>query len=188
MFFVRFGGPVFGWPGLLLPCQVVLVLYHGNFRNAIANTEIPVICNYPHIWRGAIVQNFHISKTIKALCEAKNITISTLLADCNLTKSFIYDLEKRKSSPSCEKMSRIADYLDCSVDYLLGRTDNPLVSTETPNSVAIPFQPTGQLKELVDVYSDLDASQQNMVLTFAKFLAAGGTIPLSTEEMLAEAK
>ena len=27
--------------------------------------------------------------------------------------------------PNGETLKRIADYLDCSVDYLLGRTDNP---------------------------------------------------------------
>ena len=30
-----------------------------------------------------------------------------------------------QSLPSGESLKRIADYLDCSVDYLLGRTDNP---------------------------------------------------------------
>ena len=29
------------------------------------------------------------------------------------------------SLPNGESLLRIADYLDCSVDYLLGRTDNP---------------------------------------------------------------
>lgn len=74
------------------------------------------------------MQNIHIATTIKKLCKSKNITISTLLIDCRLTKSFIYDLEKRATSPSCDKISRIADYLDCSVDYLLGRTDKPEVN------------------------------------------------------------
>lgn len=27
--------------------------------------------------------------------------------------------------PTIENLAKIADYLDCSVDYLLGRTDNP---------------------------------------------------------------
>ena len=27
-----------------------------------------------------------------------------------------------------DSLARIADYLDCSVDYLLGRTDNPAVN------------------------------------------------------------
>ena len=74
------------------------------------------------------MQNAHITQAIKVLCKAKGITISKLLVDCTLTKSFIYDLEKRSTSPSCDKIARIADYLDCSVDYLLGRTDNPEVN------------------------------------------------------------
>lgn len=74
------------------------------------------------------MQNIHIATTIKELCKSKGITISTLLSTCNLTKSFIYDLERRATSPSCDKMSRIADYLDCSVDYLLGRTDKPEIN------------------------------------------------------------
>lgn len=69
------------------------------------------------------MQNIHISTTIKNLCKANGISITSLLHDCKLTKSFIYDLEKRSASPSCEKITKIADYLGCSVDYLLGRTD-----------------------------------------------------------------
>lgn len=48
-----------------------------------------------------------------------------MLKDCEITKSFIYDLEKRNMSPSCDRITRIANYFGCSVDYLLGRTDNP---------------------------------------------------------------
>lgn len=32
---------------------------------------------------------------------------------------------KHGSIPNGETLKSIADYLDCSVDYLLGRTDNP---------------------------------------------------------------
>ena len=74
------------------------------------------------------MQTAHIATMIKSLCKERKLTISTLLVECNLTKSFIYDLEKRATSPSCDKISRIADYLDCSVDYLLGRTDKPEVN------------------------------------------------------------
>ena len=67
------------------------------------------------------MQNTHISATIKVLCKKRNITVKHLLEHCNLSKSFIYDLEKRKASPSCDKLTRIADFFGCSVDYLLGR-------------------------------------------------------------------
>ena len=71
------------------------------------------------------MQNIQIAKNIKQLCKDKGITLTELLQHCELSKSFIYDLEKRAASPSCQKITNIADYLNCSVDYLLGRTDNP---------------------------------------------------------------
>ncbi len=74
---------------------------------------------------------YNLSKTsniIKNLAKNKNTTIKQLLDECNINKGFIYDLEHKKSYPSCDKLARIADYLDCSVDYLLGRTDNPEVN------------------------------------------------------------
>ena len=40
----------------------------------------------------------------------------------------MYDLEKKAQAPSADKLESIADYLGCSVDYLLGRTDNPEVN------------------------------------------------------------
>lgn len=36
----------------------------------------------------------------------------------------------KKSMPKSDNLAFIADYLDCSVDYLLGRTDNPQIAGE----------------------------------------------------------
>ena len=71
------------------------------------------------------MENAQIANRIKQVCKSNKKTISKMLLDCDISKSFIYDMEKRNKSPSCDKVTRIADYLDCSVDYLLGRTDNP---------------------------------------------------------------
>lgn len=71
------------------------------------------------------MNNEQISNRIKARCKQRQLTVAQMLSDCDITRSFIYDLEKRGTSPSCDKISRIADCLDCSVDYLLGRTDDP---------------------------------------------------------------
>lgn len=74
------------------------------------------------------MQNSQIAATIKSRCKEKKISITQLLSECEITKSFVYDLEKRDASPSVDRLAKIADYLDCSVDYLLGRTDNPNTS------------------------------------------------------------
>ena len=68
------------------------------------------------------------SARIKALCKIKGISIKDLLAQAEINRNFIYDLEKNEKIPSADKFIRIADYLDCSVDYLLGRTNNPDVN------------------------------------------------------------
>ena len=62
---------------------------------------------------------------IKELCTKDNESISEFLLNCSLRKSFVYDIEKRNAKPSIEIIEKIAEYFDCSVDYLLGRTDNP---------------------------------------------------------------
>jgi len=71
------------------------------------------------------MNNLQITSRIKLLCKEKNISVTQLLSDCGFAKSFVYDLEKRDNSPSCDRISKIADLLECSVDYLLGRIDEP---------------------------------------------------------------
>lgn len=76
---------------------------------------------------GIFVNPLQVSETIKKTCKFKNITIKEMLELCNINRNFIYDL-KNNRVPSADKFEAIADYLDCSVDYLLGRTDNPEIN------------------------------------------------------------
>lgn len=74
------------------------------------------------------MDNAKSASIIKSLCKSRGITVSTLLRECKIRKSLIYDMEKRDWTPSAKTLEEIADYLDCSVDYLLGRTDKPEVN------------------------------------------------------------
>ena len=58
---------------------------------------------------------------IKELCLKNNITISKLESDLGFGNSSIKKWEK--SSPSIDKILKVAKYFDVSIDYLLGRTD-----------------------------------------------------------------
>ena len=48
-----------------------------------------------------------------------------MVENCNLSKNTLSSMLSGGSTPKSENLAKIADYLDCSVDYLLGRTDNP---------------------------------------------------------------
>lgn len=77
---------------------------------------------------GVIVYNLQIIEE-RIMSIAKNIGLSKnkLLINTNLNKS-VFDNMKKGQIPSVDKIHTIADYLDCSVDYLLGRTDNPEIN------------------------------------------------------------
>ncbi len=61
---------------------------------------------------------------IKQTTKNKGITLKQLLDDCNLNINYISDISKGKNA-TILNISKIADYLGCSIDYLMGRTDNP---------------------------------------------------------------
>lgn len=69
----------------------------------------------------------NIATIIKATAKEKNIVIKQMLSDCELGSNTMSAMYHGKSIAS-DSLARIADYLDCSVDYLLGRTDNPEVN------------------------------------------------------------
>lgn len=62
---------------------------------------------------------------ITILRNEKNISLNSLNEACNLNKNTIKMSESSKNGLSSAFLYDIANYLDCSVDYLLGRTDNP---------------------------------------------------------------
>lgn len=64
---------------------------------------------------------------IKSRCKQQKISIDVLLKACNLGVNAINQINDTKGMASFS-LARIADYLDCSVDYLLGRTDKPEVN------------------------------------------------------------
>lgn len=69
-----------------------------------------------------------IAKRIKDLAKAKSVKINDMLTECDLSKNTLSSMLSGGSTPKSENLAKIADYLDCSVDYLLGRTDKPEVN------------------------------------------------------------
>ncbi len=67
-----------------------------------------------------------VAQSIKKMSKDKNITIKKLLEDVGLGFNTMSNM--KTSMPKADNLAKIADYLDCSVDYLLGRTDNPEVN------------------------------------------------------------
>ena len=50
--------------------------------------------------------------------------VSTMLRDADIPVSTIDNIKQGKR-PSIDRLMELADYFDCSIDYLVGRTDSP---------------------------------------------------------------
>lgn len=59
------------------------------------------------------------------LIEKNGLTASKVASDTGISTGNISDWKKGRSLPTAVKLDTLATYLNCSVDYLLGRTDNP---------------------------------------------------------------
>lgn len=68
-----------------------------------------------------------IAQRIKLMSKAKGIPLKIMLSECELGINTISQMSKGNDMLS-KNLAKIADYLDCSVDYLLGRTDVPEVN------------------------------------------------------------
>ena len=71
---------------------------------------------------------------ITILRTERNISLSSLNEACNLNKNTIKMSETSKNGLSSAFLYDIANYLDCSTDYLLGRTDSPTLNHQDNNS------------------------------------------------------
>ena len=68
-----------------------------------------------------------ISKRIKERAQQQGIALGQMQSSCELGINTISKMAKGTDILT-QNFARIADYLDCSVDYLLGRTDNPEIN------------------------------------------------------------
>lgn len=77
-----------------------------------------------------------LANTIKTITKSKGIVIGDMLKSCDLGKNTISHLNHGKSI-AFDSLAKIADYLDVSVDYLLGREEKNTKNINTTNNSTI---------------------------------------------------
>jgi hypothetical protein len=83
---------------------------------------------YMHKIGGVNLYNTNnVASRIKDKLSEKNISGAQMLSDLSMGVNALYQFEKGRVM-SCFALAAVADYLDVSVDYLLGRTDKPEVN------------------------------------------------------------
>lgn len=62
---------------------------------------------------------------LKELRTARGLTMDALAKEIHGTKAAIGNFENANKKPSLDALIALADYFDVSLDYLVGRSDDP---------------------------------------------------------------
>ena len=73
-------------------------------------------------------------KNLRKIREKRNINQLKVATDLDITQESISKYETNRAMPSSNVLIKLADYFNCSVDYLLDRTENPKMNTENVSS------------------------------------------------------
>lgn len=74
-----------------------------------------------------LYNSLNIANRIKLRAKNQKVIIKEMLVALELGSNTMSNMRHGRTIAS-DSLARIADYLNCSVDYLLGRTDNPEIN------------------------------------------------------------
>ena len=79
-----------------------------------------------------MINSQELANNIKMIAKSKKISIGKMLKDCDLSINTLSSMQSGGYYPRLEPICKIADKLDVSVDFLLGRTN--IQETEIKNA------------------------------------------------------
>lgn len=104
------------------------------------------------------------NEILKGLREERGLTQKNIADACKVSPTCICQLETGSRSPTGSTLLSLADFFNCSIDYLLGREDdfgNVTIKTEKPAPL-----PQDEQK-LLDTYRKLDTVNKMRVSSYA---------------------
>lgn len=107
------------------------------------------------------------SEILKLLRKEKKITQFQLSKNLNVTHGAIAMWETNKRQPDNETLIKIADYFNVTIDYLLGRSDEPTVRKDTEKEKAA-VELTAEESKLLEIFRKLNVKNRMHVSAYAQ--------------------
>ena len=107
-------------------------------------------------------KNFKMNN-LKNLRETKKLTQIRLSIDVEVSQELISQYELGKSKPNVDNLIKLANYFNCSTDYLLERTDIPQMSKSLNKKNDIH-------NIILDKYNTLSDENQKHLLSYLDYL------------------
>lgn len=104
-------------------------------------------------------------RNMKKLIDSKDYSITKLATNACISDSTVNAYLNGQKLPSITNLVSIANFLNCNIDFLLGRADNPL-PIEKLNSLS----KDSELSILINNISSLPKDKQKLVEAYVKGL------------------
>lgn len=78
-----------------------------------------------------------VAERIKGLAKDQGVSVGAMLSECSISKNALSSMQSGGFMPRADNIGKIADYLGCSVDFLLGRTDVVAVGAMPDEAVVL---------------------------------------------------
>lgn len=100
---------------------------------------------------------------LKEIRQEKGLYQKDIAEILHKTITCICDWERGRTEPSLQDLNQMADYLEVSTDYLLGRTNDV-------GLVEVQRELSHDQQELLALYNQMNFQDKNQLLGFAKAL------------------
>lgn len=110
---------------------------------------------------------------LNKICEIRGVKITPLILSLGMSTG---NINKWRNGvfPNGETLLKLANKLDCSVEFLLGHTDDPTpVDAKKDASTETPIAP--EIQKLLDAVKGLSREQAINVLQYIRFLKSQDT-------------
>lgn len=108
-------------------------------------------------------------KRILKLMQDNGISAHKLEVESAIAISSIQAWKSGKARPSLDAVTKIAEYFNVSVDYLVGKTDNPTPLTSEEGTIAVPDKYGDVFVALNEGDKDLTQDDIDQIVRFIKF-------------------
>lgn len=114
--------------------MTMLILYHTVVGKSTS------ILKFVALHKRRIFFMYDVNKTLLLIKQrARECGVSTgmMLSELGISKNTLSSMSSRGSWPNIETIARISDYLDCSIDYLLGRQESTNIHINSHNQTSV---------------------------------------------------
>lgn len=104
---------------------------------------------------------------IKELCEKNDVSMNKLESDCGFGRGYVSKLEK--STPNSQKLQKIADYFNISLDYLMTGEKNQF--PDRSPCLESRIDDDTELRNALEMYFELPDAKRRHILDLIYFFS-----------------